>query len=50
MALFSISFDVVGSTSIKSDLSAFAIKHGTDVDRYYFDLAKLMLIGLHPLQ
>lgn len=47
MPLISISLDVVGSTSIKSDLSEFATQHGTDLDRHYSDLAKLMLVSMN---
>lgn len=47
MSLISISLDVVGSTSIKRDLSEFADEHGTDLDRLYSDFAKLMLVSMN---
>ena len=47
MPLISISLDVVGSTSIKRELSEFAAEHGADLDRLYSDFAKLMLVSMN---
>ena len=47
MPLISISLDVVGSTSIKSKISEFSAHHGTELDRHYSELAKLMLISMN---
>ncbi len=47
MPLIAISLDVVGSTSIKSKLAEFSAQHGTDLDRHYSELAKLMLVSMN---